>query len=71
MQECRAKGLLTLDELLEEHRGQTVVVACHGGVVDAVFRHLLGMPMTGGFEPFYLSIGFEERAVEHPWIREF
>jgi GNAT superfamily N-acetyltransferase len=29
------------------------------------------MPMTGGFEPFYLSIGFEERAVEHPWIKEF
>jgi probable phosphoglycerate mutase len=32
------------------HRGGVVVVSCHGGVVDAVFRLLLRMPMTGGFE---------------------
>ena len=29
------------------------------------------MPMTGGFEPFYRAFGFEERRVEHPWIRKF
>lgn len=38
------------DELLARHAGRCVVVACHGGVVDAVLRHLLGLPMTGGFE---------------------
>jgi GNAT superfamily N-acetyltransferase len=29
------------------------------------------MPMTGGFEPFYQAIGFEERRVQRPWIKEF
>ena len=26
------------------------MISCHGGVVDAVFRQLLGLPGTGGFE---------------------
>lgn len=30
--------------------GRTIVVACHGGVVDAVFRQLLRLPSTGAFE---------------------
>ena len=30
--------------------GETIVVACHGGVVDAVFRQLLRLPATGAFE---------------------
>ena len=29
------------------------------------------MPMGGGFEPFYRAFGFEERAVERAWIKEF
>ena len=24
--------------------------ACHGGVIDAIFRHLLGAPVTGRFQ---------------------
>ena len=27
-----------------------MVVVCHGGVVDATFRTLLRLPMTGAFE---------------------
>jgi probable phosphoglycerate mutase len=27
-----------------------VVVVCHGGVIDAAFRTLLRLPMTGSFE---------------------
>ncbi|MEO6652034.1 MAG: histidine phosphatase family protein [Ilumatobacteraceae bacterium] len=30
--------------------GGTIVIVCHGGVVDAVFRQLLRLPSTGGFE---------------------
>jgi len=29
------------------------------------------MPMTGGFEPFYRAVGFVERGIQHPWIKEF
>ncbi|WP_420453516.1 histidine phosphatase family protein [Ilumatobacter sp.] len=39
-----------VDKVVEECAGRVAVVACHGGVVDATFRHLLGLEMTGGFE---------------------
>ena len=35
--------------LLDEHRGKTVVVACHGGVVDAMMRQAMRAPAMGGF----------------------
>jgi probable phosphoglycerate mutase len=39
-----------LDALVRRHAGKTVLVACHGGVVDAVLRRSLRTPQTGGFE---------------------
>jgi probable phosphoglycerate mutase len=35
---------------VREHRGKVIVVACHGGVVDAAFRLLLRTAPTGAFE---------------------
>jgi probable phosphoglycerate mutase len=35
--------------VLDQHAGRTVVVACHGGVVDAVLRMALRAPSMGGF----------------------
>ena len=32
------------------HEGETIVVSCHGGVIDAVLRHTLQMKQVGGFE---------------------
>jgi 2,3-bisphosphoglycerate-dependent phosphoglycerate mutase len=40
----------TVRRLASEHEGRTVAVACHGGVIDAALRDLLGLPMLGGFE---------------------
>lgn len=39
-----------LDALVRQHAGKTVLVACHGGVVDAILRRTLRTPQTGGFE---------------------
>jgi len=39
-----------ISRTLQAHAGRTVVVACHGGVVDAAFRHLLRTAPVGGFE---------------------
>jgi broad specificity phosphatase PhoE len=47
---------------LDEHRGGTIVVSCHGGVVDAVFRLLLRLPQTGGFELFTVNTSLTEFA---------
>ena len=38
------------DALAMKHSGQTIVVTCHGGVVDAILRRTLGTPQTGKFE---------------------
>lgn len=39
-----------LGRLLDEHRGSSIVVSCHGGVINSAFRHLLRAPVTGAFE---------------------
>ena len=39
-----------LNNLLRKHSGKTVLVACHGGVVDAVLRTTMQTPPTGAFE---------------------
>jgi probable phosphoglycerate mutase len=38
------------DKVVKEHFEKTIVVACHGGVVDAVIRRHLKTPQTGAFE---------------------
>ncbi len=49
-----------LGRLFEDHRGKSIVVACHGGVVDATFRHLLRTASTGGFELHTLNTSITE-----------
>ena len=39
-----------LSEAIAKHGGGVLVIACHGGVVDAVFRSLLRLPQVGSFE---------------------
>ena len=45
-----ARIINTLRDTVRKNEGGTVVVACHGGVVDAVLRHTLHMHQTGKFE---------------------
>lgn len=40
----------TLRRTVRNNEGGTVVVACHGGVIDAVLRHTLQMHQVGKFE---------------------
>lgn len=49
-----------LASTLEVHRGKSIVVACHGGVVDATFRHLLRTASTGSFELHTLNTSLTE-----------
>ena len=39
-----------LARVLDEQAGQLIVVSCHGGVVDAIFRQLLRTAPTGSFD---------------------
>jgi probable phosphoglycerate mutase len=49
-----------LANALDRHRGACIVVSCHGGVVDATFRHLMRAPITGAFELHTLNTSITE-----------
>jgi probable phosphoglycerate mutase len=49
-----------LRNAIEKHRGATVMISCHGGVIDATFRQLLNAPITGGFELHTLNTSVTE-----------
>ena len=36
-------GLAGLDEIARRHRGETVVAVTHGGIVQGMFRHVIGI----------------------------
>ena len=46
----------TLNEIIYSHRGKTVAVTCHGGVVNAWTAHVMGMEPRMFFNPNYTSI---------------
>jgi probable phosphoglycerate mutase len=57
---------VALSRLLREHVGGTIVVACHGGVVDAVLRRALRAPATGGFELYTRNASLTELELVRP-----
>ena len=46
----------TLETIIQENRGKTVAVTCHGGVVNIWAAHVLGMPLKMFFNPYYTSV---------------
>ncbi len=46
----------TLNAVIEAHPGETVVVVCHGGVINVYLAALLGLPQHLWFDPAYTSI---------------
>lgn len=55
-----------LSETVRTHPGATIVISCHGGVVDAVFRQLLRLPQVGGFELHTLNTSLTEFVETRP-----
>jgi probable phosphoglycerate mutase len=50
----------SLTRVLREHRGNTIVIACHGGVIDTAFRRFLNTPPTGAFVLHTLNASITE-----------
>lgn len=48
--------ITTLNEIIDAHRGQTVAVVCHGGVINVWTAHVIGMEPRMFFNPNYTSI---------------
>src|SRR6476619_3676423 len=52
----RARIVPTLNAVIEAHPGETVVVVCHGGVINVYLGALLGLSQHLWFDPAYTSI---------------
>lgn len=52
------------EHILHDNVGKTVVVACHGGVIDIAFRHLLDLPRNGMFDLWTLNTSLTEFRVD-------
>lgn len=46
----------SLESIVQDNRGKTVAVTCHGGVVNVWAAHVLGMPLKMFFNPYYTSV---------------
>ena len=57
---------VALHRLVEANLGSTVLVACHGGVIDVVFRAALGLPLRPAYDLWTLNTSIPEWAATHP-----
>jgi probable phosphoglycerate mutase len=48
--------LAAIEDIISKHRGDTVVVTCHGGVINDYLSHILGLSNSQFFYPNYTSI---------------
>jgi probable phosphoglycerate mutase len=55
-QRFRTRIVPTLNAVIEAHPGETVVVVCHGGVINVYLAALLGLSQHLWFDPAYTSI---------------
>lgn len=46
----------SINEIIDQHRGQRVAVTCHGGVINSYIGHVLEVPKHSFFQPEYTSI---------------
>ena len=53
-----------IEEVASAHEGQTVMVVCHGGVIDVAFRYLLDLPRYGHFDLWTLNCSVSEFSVD-------
>jgi probable phosphoglycerate mutase len=55
----------TVHRLVEAHPGQTVLVVCHGGVIDMVFRGMLGLPYQPRYDLWTTNASITEFEARH------
>lgn len=55
-QEFRRRVGAAVEAALAGHDGETVVVACHGGVINAYLAQILGLPMDMFYRPVHASV---------------
>lgn len=54
--ELRVRVVDAVETILGRHHGETVVIVCHGGVINAYLAHLLEIPADMWFRPAHASV---------------
>jgi probable phosphoglycerate mutase len=57
---------VAVSDAVTRHAGHTVVVCCHGGVINAVLRMVLRTSSTGGFDLFTTNASLTEAVLVRP-----
>ena len=52
--------------VVQRHAGKTVVIVCHGGVIDAALRQALRAPSIGGFDIWTLNTSITDLELVRP-----
>jgi probable phosphoglycerate mutase len=60
LNEFRDRVIAAITRIEAAHRGATVVVVCHGGVIDIVFREFLGVGLAAPFDLWTLNTSITE-----------
>jgi len=55
----------TVHRLVQANLGSSLLVACHGGVIDAVFRQFLGLAPRSGVDLWTLNTSITEFVAHH------
>jgi len=55
---------LALENLIAKHVGESIMVVCHGGVIDVAIRQLLDLPRRGQFDLWTLNTSLTEFVVD-------
>jgi probable phosphoglycerate mutase len=55
-----------LSETVARHEGGTIVIVCHGGVIDVAMRRALRSPMTGDFDLHTKNTSMTELVLGRP-----
>lgn len=56
----------TIADTVRRHVDKTIVISCHGGVVDAALRQALRVPFTGSFDIWTLNTSITELQLVKP-----
>ncbi|MGE5595089.1 MAG: histidine phosphatase family protein [Hyphomicrobiales bacterium] len=54
--EFRRRTVNAIEAIIAENEGKRVVVACHGGVINAYIGHIIGSPFDMFFRPAHTSV---------------
>lgn len=68
LHQFQARVVAAFDRIEQQFAGGTVMVVCHGGVIDIMFRRCLGIGITASFDLWTLNTSITELLHGERWV---